>query len=106
MVQQLPVHLRAEAAECMSFEATSRIRDPIYGCAGIITQLQHQIIQAKREVAKIQAKITFYSAQVHVDPACLTQSHYAQKQECTLQTSISNPSFGESRGGEFDDGPF
>ncbi|GMG98198.1 hypothetical protein Nepgr_000038 [Nepenthes gracilis] len=37
MLQQLPVHLRAEAAECMSFEATSRIRDPIYGCAGIIT---------------------------------------------------------------------
>ncbi|GMH09028.1 hypothetical protein Nepgr_010868 [Nepenthes gracilis] len=31
----------------MSFEATSRIRDPIYGCAGIITR-PYQIIQVSR----------------------------------------------------------
>ncbi|KAJ4977150.1 hypothetical protein NE237_002256 [Protea cynaroides] len=63
ILQQLPVHQRAEAADCMSFEATSRIQDPVYGCVGIISQLQHQILATQRELAMTQAQLAFHHAQ-------------------------------------------
>ncbi|XP_042515417.1 LOB domain-containing protein 24-like [Macadamia integrifolia] len=62
ILQQLPVHQRAEAADCMSFEATSRIQDPVYGCVGILSQLQQQILITQRELEMTQAQLAFYSA--------------------------------------------
>ncbi|KAK9282278.1 hypothetical protein L1049_005192 [Liquidambar formosana] len=63
MLQQLPVNLRAEAADCMCFEATSRVRDPVYGCVGIISQLQQQIIEAQCQIVKTQGEIAYHNAQ-------------------------------------------
>lgn len=62
-LQQLPVHLRAEAADWMAFEAATRVGDLIYGCIGIISQLEHQITQAQAEVLKIRGKIAHHNAQ-------------------------------------------
>ncbi|CAI9106370.1 OLC1v1005508C1 [Oldenlandia corymbosa var. corymbosa] len=62
MLQQVPVHLRAEAANAMYYEAYCRIKDPVYGCVGIITSLNHQICEAQREISKIQAEIAVLSS--------------------------------------------
>ena len=62
-LQQLPLHLRAVAADCMSFEASSRVEDPVYGSVGIISQLQEQIIKAESELAKTKSEIAFHNAQ-------------------------------------------
>ncbi|KAJ4975434.1 hypothetical protein NE237_000540 [Protea cynaroides] len=63
ILQQLPVHQRAEAADCMSFEAASRIQDPVYGCVGIISQLHQQILTTQHELAMTQAQLAFHYAQ-------------------------------------------
>lgn len=55
--QQIPMHLRAEAAETLFFEAKCRIEDPVYGCVGIISQLQHQLHVAEIQLAKTRAEI-------------------------------------------------
>ncbi|XP_030551302.1 LOB domain-containing protein 24-like isoform X2 [Rhodamnia argentea] len=69
MLQQVPVHLRAEAAECISYEAIARVQDPVYGCVGIITQLQQQIIQIHSEIMKIKGDIiTHHSAHPQHQP--------------------------------------
>ena len=62
-LQQLPLHLRAVAADCMSFEASSRVEDPVYGSVGIISQLQEQIIEAQSELVKTKGEIAFHNAQ-------------------------------------------
>lgn len=41
----------------MVYEANARIRDPVYGCAGVICQLQKQISGLQAEFAKAQAEI-------------------------------------------------
>lgn len=41
----------------MVYEASARIRDPIYGCAGSIFQLQKQINDLQGELAKAQAEV-------------------------------------------------
>ncbi|XP_043725872.1 LOB domain-containing protein 24-like [Telopea speciosissima] len=63
ILQQLPVQERAKAADCMSFEATSRIQDPVYGCVRIISQLQQQLLITQRELVMTQAQLAFYYAQ-------------------------------------------
>ncbi|KAI3929191.1 hypothetical protein MKX01_006427 [Papaver californicum] len=63
MLQRLPVNQRSEAADCMSLEATWRANDPVYGCVGIISQLQQQVLMVQSELAKTQGEIAFHNAQ-------------------------------------------
>jgi len=62
-LQQLPLHLRPVAADCMSFEASSRVEDPVYGSVRIISRLQEQIIEAQSELEKTNGEIAFHNAQ-------------------------------------------
>ncbi|XP_009784336.1 LOB domain-containing protein 1-like [Nicotiana tabacum] len=57
MLQELPEEQRADAVNSMVYEANARIRDPVYGCAGVICQLQKQISGLQAEFAKAQAEI-------------------------------------------------
>ncbi|KAL5547310.1 hypothetical protein UlMin_006997 [Ulmus minor] len=57
MLQELPIHLRAQAVNSMYFEAKCRVEDPVYGSAGIISQLHHQIHMTEGELAKARAKM-------------------------------------------------
>ncbi|KAM4102220.1 hypothetical protein ACB094_05G207600 [Castanea mollissima] len=63
MLEQLPLHLRAVAADCISFEASSRVEDPVYGSVRIISRLQEQIIEAQSELVKTKGEIAFHNAQ-------------------------------------------
>ncbi|XP_042035229.1 LOB domain-containing protein 1-like [Salvia splendens] len=57
LLQELPEDQRADAVSSMVYEANARLRDPVYGCAGAICQLQKQISELQAEVAKAQAEI-------------------------------------------------
>ncbi|KAM7254315.1 hypothetical protein ACFE04_031997 [Oxalis oulophora] len=63
MLQQVPEHLRGDAADCMAFEASLRIADPVYGCVGIISHLQQQIFEVENEILRTRAEIAFQNAQ-------------------------------------------
>jgi len=41
----------------MVYEANARLRDPVYGCAGAICQLQKQVSDLQAELAKARAEI-------------------------------------------------
>lgn len=41
----------------MVYEASARIRDPVYGCTGAISQLQKQVVELQAQLAKAQAEI-------------------------------------------------
>lgn len=62
-MQQLPEERRKEAAESLVQEARSRVRDPVYGSVGTITQLIEQIMEAEYELAKTQGLIALFHAQ-------------------------------------------
>ncbi|CAI9772428.1 unnamed protein product [Fraxinus pennsylvanica] len=57
LLQELPEAQRADAVNSMVYEANARLRDPVYGCAGAICQLQKQISELQAELAKSQAEI-------------------------------------------------
>ncbi|XP_071706172.1 LOB domain-containing protein 1-like [Rutidosis leptorrhynchoides] len=56
LLQELPESQRADAVSSMVYEANARLRDPVYGCAGAICQLQKQVSELQAELAKAQAE--------------------------------------------------
>ncbi|KAK9293259.1 hypothetical protein L1049_021250 [Liquidambar formosana] len=80
MLQQLPAHLRAQAADSLYYEAQCRIRDPVYGCVGIISLLHQQLHNAESQLAKTRAEMAFLTAPVQ-EP---------QFQQVEAESSLSN----------------
>ncbi|GMN24596.1 hypothetical protein TIFTF001_000618 [Ficus carica] len=56
-LQELPESQRTDAVSSMVYEASARIRDPVYGCAGAICQLQKQVNELQAQLAKAQAEL-------------------------------------------------
>ncbi|XP_060197478.1 LOB domain-containing protein 4-like [Lycium barbarum] len=48
--QEIPKENREDAVISMVFEATARLRDPVYGCVGIISALQKHIFHLQSEL--------------------------------------------------------
>ncbi|KAH9332137.1 hypothetical protein KI387_043718 [Taxus chinensis] len=57
MLKDLPYDRRADAVSSMVYEAEARLRDPVYGCAGTVCHLQHQISKLQTQLATAQAEI-------------------------------------------------
>ncbi|KAI3470920.1 hypothetical protein Pfo_027583 [Paulownia fortunei] len=57
MLQELPLHQRADAVSSLVYEANARVRDPVYGCAGAISYLQNQVSHLQMQLAVAQAEI-------------------------------------------------
>ncbi|CAL9096750.1 unnamed protein product [Musa textilis] len=57
MLQELPVHQRADAVSSLVYEANARKRDPVYGSVGIISYLQNQISQLQMQLAFAEAEL-------------------------------------------------
>ncbi|ESR37888.1 hypothetical protein CICLE_v10029283mg [Citrus x clementina] len=62
-LQELPESQRADAVSSMVYEASARIRDPVYGCAGAICQLQKQVSELQAQLAKAQAEVVSMQCQ-------------------------------------------
>ncbi|PPD82839.1 hypothetical protein GOBAR_DD20234 [Gossypium barbadense] len=54
---RIPESQRADAVSSMVYEASARIRDPVYGCTGAICQLQKQVNELQAQLAKAQAEV-------------------------------------------------
>uniref|UniRef100_A0ACD5W2V0 Uncharacterized protein n=1 Tax=Avena sativa TaxID=4498 RepID=A0ACD5W2V0_AVESA len=57
LLQELPEEHRADAVSSMVYEAAARARDPVYGSAGAICQLQRQVDGLKTQLARAQAEL-------------------------------------------------
>ncbi|XP_057948733.1 LOB domain-containing protein 12-like [Malania oleifera] len=57
MLQELPVHQRADAVSSLVYEANARMKDPVYGCVGAISYLQNEVSQLQMQLAVAQAEI-------------------------------------------------
>ncbi|GMJ10618.1 LOB domain-containing protein 1 [Hibiscus trionum] len=98
-LQELPESQRADAVSSMVYEANARIRDPVYGCAGAICQLQKQINELQAQLAKAQAEVTNMqlqqanlAAMLCMEMAQSTSAQPSSPQSMDILISNSNPS--------------
>ncbi|KAJ3685390.1 hypothetical protein LUZ61_014554 [Rhynchospora tenuis] len=57
LLQDIPVQHRGDAVSSLVYEANARVRDPIYGCVGAISSLQHQVESLQAQLALAQAEM-------------------------------------------------
>ncbi|KAH8501673.1 hypothetical protein Peur_043350 [Populus x canadensis] len=84
-LQELPESQRADAVSSMVYEASARIRDPVYGCAGAISQLQKQVSDLQAQLAKAQAEVVNMQCQQANLVALLCMEVKQSQQEPILQ---------------------
>lgn len=69
----------------MVYEASARIRDPVYGCAGAICQLQKQVSELQGQLAKAQAELVTMQCQQANLVALICMEMRSQSQEPIFQ---------------------
>ncbi|KAJ0470970.1 putative transcription factor AS2-LOB family [Helianthus annuus] len=69
LLMEVPENQRADAANSLVYEANVRLRDPVYGCMGAISALQHQVQSLQAELNAVRAEILRYkySQETHHD---------------------------------------
>ncbi|KAI5579042.1 hypothetical protein POPTR_008G072800v4 [Populus trichocarpa] len=86
MLQELPVHQRADAVSSLVYEANARVRDPVYGCVGAISYLQNQVSQLQMQLAVAQAEIL--CIQMQHEPVMPTPQMDPEDKSFLLQNSL------------------
>ncbi|XP_022756684.1 LOB domain-containing protein 11-like [Durio zibethinus] len=93
-LQDLPESQRADAVSSMVYEASARIRDPVYGCAGAICQLQKLVNELQAQLAKAQAEVVNMQLQQAnlVALLCMEMAQSPQpNSQQSVDTFISSP---------------
>ncbi|KAL1331393.1 hypothetical protein HN51_048661 [Arachis hypogaea] len=57
LLMRIPPHKRLDAVLTLSYEALSRVRDPVYGCVAHIFALQQQVVNLQAELTYVQARL-------------------------------------------------
>ncbi|KAF5751310.1 LOB domain-containing protein 15 [Tripterygium wilfordii] len=60
LLLDVPENQRSDAANSLVYEANLRLRDPVYGCMGAISSLQHQIQSLQAELNAVREQLLEY----------------------------------------------
>ncbi|GLU19040.1 hypothetical protein SLE2022_353090 [Rubroshorea leprosula] len=104
-LQELPESQRADAVSSMVYEAGARIRDPVYGCAGAICQLQKQVNELQAQLAKTQAELVNMQLQQAnvVALLCMEMAKSEPNSQQSIGNFISSPQSYQGNLGFLDD---
>lgn len=102
-IQELPESQRADAVSSMVYEANARLRDPVYGSAGAICQLQKQVNELQAQLAKAQAEVVNMQCQqgnlmalicmeMAKSPQASSSPQYHHHQSMQLDNNFTNSS--------------
>ncbi|KAF3439402.1 hypothetical protein FNV43_RR17680 [Rhamnella rubrinervis] len=99
LLNELPPHQREDAVNSLAYEADMRLRDPVYGCVGVISLLQHQLRQlqvdlscAKSELSKYQNLGITSHGLIAAAAAAATHNHHPQNLGINLISSAGSTS--------------
>ncbi|KAJ3708235.1 hypothetical protein LUZ61_011940 [Rhynchospora tenuis] len=62
LLNDLQPYQREDAVNSLAYEADMRLRDPVYGCVGVISVLQHELRQLQLDLLRARAELSRYEA--------------------------------------------
>ncbi|XP_009411209.3 protein ASYMMETRIC LEAVES 2-like [Musa acuminata AAA Group] len=62
LLNEVNPYQREDAVNSLAYEADMRLRDPVYGCAGVISVLQHQLRQLQLDLAFAMSELSKYQS--------------------------------------------
>ncbi|XP_047336173.1 LOB domain-containing protein 36-like [Impatiens glandulifera] len=60
LLKELSPNQREDAVNSLAYEAEFRLRDPVYGCVGLISILQHRLRQVQTDLENAKKEIASY----------------------------------------------
>ncbi|KAF5184727.1 Asymmetric leaves 2 protein [Thalictrum thalictroides] len=60
LLNELHPHQREDAVNSLAYEADMRLRDPVYGCVGVISLLQRQLRQLQMDLCCAKSELSNY----------------------------------------------
>ncbi|XP_022939235.1 LOB domain-containing protein 15-like [Cucurbita maxima] len=93
MLMEVPESQRADAANSLVYEANLRLRDPVYGCMGAISALQHQLQTLQADLNAIRTEILKYKYREAIipSPSSSSSSHIAFISATGLVSTTATP---------------
>uniref|UniRef100_A0A5B6YJ51 Putative LOB domain-containing protein 21 n=1 Tax=Davidia involucrata TaxID=16924 RepID=A0A5B6YJ51_DAVIN len=62
ILTEVPQEQREDAVNSLVYEAEARLKDPIYGCIGVIALLQRRMVELQHDLAIARARLARYAA--------------------------------------------
>ncbi|CAA3011338.1 Hypothetical predicted protein [Olea europaea subsp. europaea] len=79
LLNELNASQREDAVNSLAYEAEYRLRDPVYGCVGLISILQHKIRQVHSDLATAKKELATYIGPAAMLPMLNQQSFMNQQ---------------------------
>jgi hypothetical protein len=77
LLNEMNIAQRADAVKSLTYEAEARVRDPVYGCVGLISQLQDQVRNLENELVMVKKQLASFHAIVPLPLATTTESSFS-----------------------------
>lgn len=108
LLNELNAAQREDAVNSLAYEAEYRLRDPVYGCVGLISLLQHKLKQVQDDLLNAKKELSTYigpSAMLPINlqpPGFIQQHHHMNApSSSTMMPFNMNPmSTGVPHGGQ------
>ncbi|XP_060195568.1 LOB domain-containing protein 36-like [Lycium barbarum] len=104
LLNELNAAQREDAVNSLAYEAEYRLRDPVYGCVGLISLLQHKLKQVQDDLLNAKKELAGYlgpSAMIHPilqNPGFMQQHHMNAPSSSTMMPFNMNPILGMPSG--------
>lgn len=84
---------REDAANSLAYEAEARLRDPVYGCVGYISFLQHKLKQLQHDLYNAKKELSSYIGPAALGPF-LPHHHHQRQHHLLPGPSPSSTAYG------------
>ncbi|KAH0461285.1 hypothetical protein IEQ34_008860 [Dendrobium chrysotoxum] len=75
LLKEIPHKDREDAVNSLAYEADMRIRDPVYGCVGVISILHHELRKLQLELSFARSELARYQLNPPPPPAELATQY-------------------------------
>ncbi|KAL6521632.1 hypothetical protein OROGR_018201 [Orobanche gracilis] len=80
ILNELNPNQRNDAVNSLAYEAECRIKDPIYGCVGFVSILQHHLRQVQQEIERARKELATYIGPAAMQPVLNNPAALMQQQ--------------------------
>lgn len=94
LLNELHPSQREDAVNSLAYEADMRLRDPVYGCVGVISLLQHQLRQLQMDLSCAKSELSKYQSLGITGHAGLIAAAAAAATATTTHTHTHHQSLG------------